>query len=109
MKLSCVKAKVLFYPPARGGRLIVPTGDGYAPYLRATPCVDDLAIRINGMPPDGKFDTTYDVALELSYHPRIDYAKLKEGIRFLLIEGPKMVGEGVVTSAIYQQVTNPIA
>lgn len=103
MQRSYVKAKLLFYPPARGGRQLVPVGDGYAPYLRAGSFTNALAIRVNGMPSEGKFDTEYEAALELTYYPRVDYSKLQEGTRFLLLEGPKTVGEGVVTSAIYVQ------
>jgi hypothetical protein len=101
MQRNYVQARVLFY--ARGGRSTVPIGDGYAPYLRAASFADVLAVRVNGMPLEGKFDTEYGVALELTHHPRIDYSKLKEGTNFFLLEGPKTVGEGVVTSAIYEQ------
>ena len=96
-----VRAKVIFYPPIRGGRVCVPMGDGYAPYLRVASAAGDLAIRVDGLPSNGMFDMEYEVRLELTYHPRISYFNLEEGTRFLLIEGPKVIGEGVVWSAIY--------
>ena len=103
MQQSFVKARVLFYAPNRGGRPYVPIRDGYAPYIRAEGLAEDLAIRVNKMPLNGKYETWYDVELELSYHPRIDYSPLVKETAFKLIEGPKIVGEGVVTSPIFER------
>ena len=103
MKRSYVKAKVQFYPRTLGGRSCVPFGDGYAPYLRASMLSEDLAIRINGMPSSGQYETEYEVELELSYHPRLDYSQLIEKTAFKLIEGPRIVGRGVITSPIYER------
>jgi len=58
-------------------------------------------LKISAFWTHGSFETEYEVELELSYHPRIDYSPLSEGKKFKLIEGPKMVGEGIVTSMIY--------
>jgi hypothetical protein len=104
METSYVKARVLLYPMHRGGRPSVLIGDGYAPYVRIAGLASDLPIRINGMPRDGRYEVSYDVELELSYHPRIDYSQLREDVQIQIIEGPKVVGEGVVTSAVYLRV-----
>ncbi len=103
MERSYVKAKVLFYSPSRGGRPFVPIRDDYAPYLRSGLFAEDLAIRINGMPLNGNYEIEYEVELELSYHPRIDYSPLMEKSQFKLIEGRKIIGKGIVTSVIYQR------
>ena len=103
MQQSFTKARVLFYSPSRGGRPYVPIRDGYAPYIRAEGLSQDLPIRVNKMPLNGKYETRYDVELELSYHPTMDYSPLVEGTAFKLIEGPKTIGEGVITSAIFER------
>jgi hypothetical protein len=107
MVKSLVRAKVLFYSPGRGGRPFVPIRDGYAPYIRADGLPEDMAIRVNGMPLNGTYETWYDVELELSYHTTLDYSPLVEGTAFRLIEGQKIVGEGVVTSSIFSQPVEP--
>lgn len=40
------------------------------------------------------------VTLELSYFAQLDYGALAEGVPFELIEGPKVVAEGVCKSKI---------
>jgi hypothetical protein len=106
MERNCAKVKVVFYSPTCGGRSVVPINDGYAPYLRTACFAEDLAIRLNSMPSSGNFDTEYEAELELKCHPLIDHSPLTKGTRFLLIEGPRVVGEGVLASAIYQSETS---
>jgi hypothetical protein len=101
MQRSYLKADVRFYRPEKGGRAFVPVSDGYAPYLRAATLSTDLPARLNGIPSNGKYDTSYEVEIELSYHPKLDYSSLTEGSKVELVEGPKVVGEGIVTSKIY--------
>jgi len=81
----------------------MPVGSGFAPYLRSSVFSNDLAVRINGMPVSGKYATDYEVEVELSYHPKVDYSLLEIGTRFEVIEGRKVVGKGNVLSAIYQR------
>ena len=100
---SYLKACVQFFSVDHGGRPFVPIRNGYAPYIRSDANAQDLAVRINGMPINGKYETPYDVEIELTYHPRVDYSCLINGTKFTMIEGSKTVGEGTVTSAIYQR------
>ena len=79
----------------------MPVGSGYAPYIRTSSLKEDLPVRLYGLPESGNFDAEYNVELELSYHPRIDYSGLKSGDEFSLIEGVKVVGSGVISSGIF--------
>jgi translation elongation factor EF-Tu-like GTPase len=100
---SYLKARVEFYSSERGGRPFVPIRDGYAPYVRSAATTQDLPVRVNGMPINGKYEMPYDVEVELMYHPKIDYSALVEGTEFTLVEGTKTVGEGAITSPIYER------
>lgn len=100
---SYVKARVKFNARDHGGRPFVPIRDGYAPYVRSAAITQDLPVRVNGMPINGKYEMPYEVEVELMYHPKIDYSPLVEGTEFTLIEGTKTVGEGAITSAIYER------
>lgn len=105
MKKTYLRARVMFYSPQRGGRPVVPVGDGYAPYLRPHGATSyGLAIRVNGMPDHGgQHEVSYSVEMELTYYPGQDYTSLTPGATFLLVEGPKVVGEGEITSGRYER------
>jgi len=104
MKRFYVKADVLFFSSNQGGRFCVPVGDGYAPYLRIVSSEIVFPVRINGMPTvASKFEITYAVELELTYYPQIDYSSLIFGITFELVEGPKVIGNGKITSNKYER------
>src|SRR5438046_1327245 len=92
-----VKSRVRFLSAANGGRVVMPTGNGYAPYIRATSLPHDLPIRVNGLPDEGKFEKEYEVTLELTYTSN-DYSPLSKGVPFLLVEGSRVVAEGRITS-----------
>lgn len=103
-RMSYVKAWVRFFAPEEGGRPVLPVGNGYAPYLRTSTGHQDLAIRVNGMPEQGgQFGVPYDVELELSYHPALDYSTVQPGTSFSLVEGPKVIGEGKVIASRYEK------
>jgi hypothetical protein len=74
----------------------MPINDGYAPYLKIPMSTDDLPIRIYGLPPDGVFDRDYEIDVELTYHPKVNYGALIQGVKFELVEGPKIVGYGQI-------------
>jgi hypothetical protein len=92
-----VKSRVRFFSSTNGGRIVMPTGNGYAPYIRAASLPQDLPIRINGLPDEGNFETEYEVTLELTYTSN-DYSPLAEGSPFSLVEGSRVVAEGRITS-----------
>ena len=95
-----VIAEVTFKPHSQGGRPIMPVGSGYAPYLRSSLAGEDLAVRVNNVPDGAQFGESITVSIELSYFPQFDYGALAEGVPIQLIEGPKVVAEGVCKSAI---------
>jgi hypothetical protein len=98
-----VKAQITFYEHERGGRPFVPIRDGYAPYLRVEGSIVDLPVRVIGMPLNGRFGVAHQVELELMYPSKLDYGTLVEGCGFKVVEGPKIVGEGVVLSSAYER------
>jgi hypothetical protein len=95
-----VLAEVAFKPHNAGGRPMMPVGSGYAPYLRSEVTAEDLAVRVNNVPAGADFGQTISVSIELSYYPQQDYGPLVDGVPIQLIEGPKVVAEGVCKSAI---------
>lgn len=103
--MNYVKARVVFYSPQRGGRLTVPVGDGYAPYLRPDGFTAyGAAVRVRGMPDhESQHEVTYAVEIELTYYPHPEYWSLIPGATFLLVEGPKVVGNGEITSEHYER------
>lgn len=78
----------------------MPLGSGYAPQLRFEGAREALAVRVNDVPADACFGQAIAVHIELSYHPQMDYGALAPGVRFQLLEGPKVVADGVCRSAI---------
>jgi len=95
-----IRASVLFFPPARGGRPSLPIGDGYAPDLRVATLDHDLAVIFYNLPFGGAFDTFYPIGIELRYYPRSDYWHLKNGGEFEIIMGPRIEGRGRVESEV---------
>ena len=98
---ALVKVQVVFNPPSQGGRHTMPVGSGYAPYLRSGLVQDDLAVRVEGIPLGASFGDNIEILLELCYYPKINYGSLKQGVPVQLIEGIKVVAEGVCTSEIF--------
>lgn len=95
-----VLAEVTFKPHSAGGRPMMPVGSGYAPYLRSGLANDDLAVRVNNVPDGAQFGQAISVTIELSYFPKFDYGALADGVPIQLIEGPKVVAEGMCKSSI---------
>ncbi len=81
----------------------MPLGSGYAPHLRFDGAREALAVRVNDVPADACFVQAIAVHIELSYHPQVDYGALMPGVRFELLEGPKVVADGTCRSAIMGQ------
>lgn len=101
-KPACILVEVTFKPPNQGGRVVMPMGSGYAPYLRCTALDEDLAVRVNDVPDGARFGERITVSLELTYHPAVNYGALAPGVAFQLLEGPQVVAEGVCSSAILE-------
>jgi hypothetical protein len=97
-----VKSNVVFYPTEVGGRGCMPRGDGYAPYIKVANSIQ-FAVRIYDIPSNAQFGDHIEVIMELMYYPKLDYAHLQCGTTFTILEGPKVIGEGVVDSEIYSE------
>lgn len=95
-----ILAEVTFKPHSAGGRPMMPVGNGYAPYLRSALISEDLAVRLNNVPAGAQFNQAINVTIELSYYPKLNYGMLTEGVSIQLIEGPKIVAEGICKSSI---------
>lgn len=95
-----ILAEVTFKPYSAGGRPMMPVGSGYAPYLRSGLAHEDLAVRVSDVPSGAQFGQAINVTIELSYYPKLDYGALTEGVPIQLIEGPKVVAEGICKSSI---------
>ena len=93
-----ILADVRFRPPEAGGRPVMPLGSGYAPHLRLDGAREAVAVRVNDVPADACFGQAITVRIELSY-PQVDYGALTPGVRFELLEGPKVVAEGRCTAS----------
>lgn len=99
-KAAHVVAEVTFKPYNQGGRPLMPVGSGYAPYLRTNLVQEDLAVRVNDVPFGAEFGAAITVTLELTYFPQLDYGPLADGVPIMLIEGPKIIAEGICKSSI---------
>lgn len=95
-----ILAEVIFKPHSAGGRSMMPVGSGYAPYLRSGLTPEDLAVRVNNIPSGAQFGQAINVTIELSYYPKLNYGALAESVPIQLIEGPKIVAEGICKSPI---------
>ena len=98
--VACILAEVTFKPRSVGGRAMMPVGSGYPPYLRSGLTHEDLAVRVNDVPSDAQLGQAINVTIELSYYPTFDYGALVEGMPIQLIEGSKVVAEGICKSPI---------
>jgi len=100
MRTAGFRASISFLSPDSGGRLTMPEGDGYAPYLRTDSLDGGLAVRIIGIPEGASFASLLSVEVELTYHRFLSYGELQLGQGFYLTEGSKRVAEGVIESLL---------
>jgi translation elongation factor EF-Tu-like GTPase len=61
-----------------------------------------LGVRASRCPGPVSPGDTAEVAFELMYHPRVDYSALAPGRSFLVMEGARPVGEGIVILAVQE-------
>jgi hypothetical protein len=81
----------------------MPFGSGYAPYLRSALVAGDLGVRVVNIPTGASFGQTIRVLLELTYHPQQNYGFLEAGVSFMLVEGSRIVAQGVCKSSIFMK------
>ena len=73
----------------------------YRPHLVPKDTEDYLGVSVVGVPESEAVlpGTTRTVEFALMY-PGVDYAQLRVGARFEIREGPRSVGEGIVTKTL---------
>jgi hypothetical protein len=87
-----LEAEVVFYRPEQGGRTHVPTSD-YRPHFSTKPD-EMLGVRVLSFS-DSLLGKPLKIAFELIYDG-VDYSALAPGTEFKILEGPRVVGSGVV-------------
>lgn len=73
-----------------------PFYEGYCPHVVVEGSEELLDVRVVNCPDSVHPGDEKLLELELMYHPRLDYRALESGARFSLVEGPKVIGIGVV-------------
>jgi len=94
---NSIRAAVSMRDEAQGGRH-APFTAGYCPHL----VVGDgllLGVRVAEAPSPVFPGTDAIVSFELLYPDNVDYSALEPGASFNIIEGPNIVGSGVVVGA----------
>jgi translation elongation factor EF-Tu-like GTPase len=81
-------------PEQAGGRH-APFTAGYAPHLVVVGTTDLLGVRAQNAFAVSPGDKA-EVSFELMYFPNVNYGRLLTGARVDLVEGPHVVGEGMV-------------
>jgi hypothetical protein len=76
----------------------------YAPHLRVDSNGEYLGVRMVDGPAELRPGDSAEVAWELMYDG-VDYSPLSEGARFMLMEGPRVIGEGEVVRRHEEAVT----
>jgi hypothetical protein len=71
-----VQIEIIFKTGEQGGRVQVPSGSGYAPYLRTGLTTEDLAVGLLDVPPTLRAGEPSLVTMELCYSPELDYGAL---------------------------------
>ena len=90
---------VEFYPPKHGGRAVMPNliSGQYRPHIvvNRDPDKEYLGVVFYGGPP--AFEPGEEVAVQMRLvYDKVDYSALTPDIIFLIKEGARTVGEGVV-------------
>jgi hypothetical protein len=57
------RARLLFYPPERGGRSVMPEGAGYAPQGCTKHGQEYLPLRVEDVPAGARFDERFDATI----------------------------------------------
>lgn len=81
-----------------GGRH-APFTDGYAPHLVVADTTDWLGVRARNTDPIYPGESA-EVPFELMYFGEVDYSGLKTGARVSMMEGTRVVGDGVVNRGV---------
>lgn len=98
--IRTAKIEVCFLSADEGGRLnpLTDGGVGYPPHLRVK---DGEMLGVTFLGGTGKPimpSVRTVVIVRLTYWPQVSYVALKEGEKFDILEGSRVVGDGVVVS-----------
>lgn len=94
-----MKLVVKFYAPSENGRLVLPdlNGGHYRPHLVIDddPSEEYLGVQFMGCDDEIAYGIDIQATVKLLY-TKVDYAGLLPGVSFVIKEGGKTVGVGVV-------------
>ena len=97
--MNKLEIEVEFFSKDRGGRDFLPSfsGSKYRPHLLVEGRPKDEYLGVIFLPQEGKpiFNSAIKATIELVFE-KIDYASLKPGVTFSVMEGGKKVGAGKV-------------
>lgn len=98
--MSSIVADISMKPESDGGRHCG-FWTNYRPHLTPIGSVDYLGVTVVGVPESDPVLPGSDRTVEFAFlYPTIDYSQLSVGARFEIREGPKAVGEGIVTKIL---------
>ena len=83
----------------------MPCGTGYSPHFIVIGSEKYLGVRFIDVPINAKPNISYNQQVELLYPDTMEYDSLKEGIEFQIVEGGKIVGQGIVRENIEKIIT----
>ena len=93
-----VESTIILLSEAGGGRStpISASGCCYRPHVRVGPEGPLLGVCFVGGPELVAPGTEATVLMALVYHPSVDYSAPAAGVHFQIVEGPRVVGTGMV-------------
>ena len=95
---SDAEVSVAFLRHDEGGRKRPPLLNGYCPHLRVPPSKEMLGVRFVDGPETHSAGDTVHAVIEFLYKPQVSYDALVIGARFEIVEGPTIVGHGVIAA-----------
>ena len=96
MEKKLIEVEVTFKSEENGGRPQLPEGSGYSPHFIAKSGTM-LGVVFVDFPEEAKFGEVVKCKVGLLYHPNEMYDELIGGTDFQIVEGAKVVGNGVVS------------
>jgi hypothetical protein len=93
-----IEIEVRFLNPDDGGRQQPPNlkAGTYRPHFRVPPDTTLLGVAFVDGPPLMQPNVPFRATVRPLYAPSVDYSLLTVGAHFDVVEGPKVVGDGVV-------------
>jgi hypothetical protein len=86
------KAIINIKPYNKGGRIQMPEGSGYSPYLEINQNL--IAVRFHNINHNASFETDTNVDIEILNPDESNEKQFKKSTSFKIIEGIKIIGFG---------------